>query len=250
MVPCTCARLISMTNPGEDAGQTPSSDSGGGGRSRHPAATRRRRSRAVAGAAEPTRGAAAGRAAAAMPAPGVHPAARIRRAQLRGARQASGYPPRTFRHPTTRRRRSIRRPAVRNPATAAALPRSVRLRRAVVPAAAAIRDTASRLPRRLPATAAADRLSGTRLLGLRASRRQKTNPMAIASIVASLIGVLCWHRLDRRHRARHRAPLNQIKQTREGGHGTGDRGHRHRRGIADRSRDLTIIAFVVDALSS
>src|SRR6202171_5287633 len=31
MVPCACARLISMTNPGEDAGQTPSSDSGGGG---------------------------------------------------------------------------------------------------------------------------------------------------------------------------------------------------------------------------
>src|SRR6478752_4805226 len=30
MVPCTCARLISMTNPGEDAGQTPSSDSPGG----------------------------------------------------------------------------------------------------------------------------------------------------------------------------------------------------------------------------
>jgi hypothetical protein len=31
MVPCACARLISMTNPGEDAGQTPSSDSSGSG---------------------------------------------------------------------------------------------------------------------------------------------------------------------------------------------------------------------------
>src|SRR6476620_4740892 len=30
MVPCTCARLISMTNPGDDAGQTPSSVSPGG----------------------------------------------------------------------------------------------------------------------------------------------------------------------------------------------------------------------------
>ena len=202
-----------MTNPGEDAGQTP-----------YP--TPRRGVGAVIGR---LRGAVdrssprdspgnprcrGQRSSRAIPRPRRTP----RRPSTTRPAIRSSRAIRTIRHPTTRRRRSMERPVAGKPATLCFPPPAParRLRRVVVPAAAAIWNAAYGTP---PPPGYGPPPTGYPAPEYSAYGQpaQKTNSMAIASIVASCIGVL-WASV-RSSALRSAWAMNQIKQTREGGHG-------------------------------
>ena len=197
-----------MTNPGEDAGQTPASDSrcgasepSSGGYEAPP--IEQSSSRDSPGNPRSTsRPAPSSRAY--HPAPGVHPAvAGVRHAAELSADQQGypppGYPPADYTPPTEYPSARARNPATRRRPTRGPPGYGA----PSYPAAAAIRTPQYGTPpppatgRRRPAI----RHPNTRRYGQPA---QKTNQMAIGSLVASLRRRSVRHRFDRRHRARHR----------------------------------------------
>ena len=175
-----------MTNPGEDAGQTASSDSSGGasepssGGYEAPSIEQSQEQPGQPEAPQPAEQPGYTPPPAYTPPPGY---------EAPSYPQQQGYPPQlsAARLHAADGVSGARRRATRLPA--APLPRAARLRRAVVPAAA-IRDTAYGTP---PPPGYGPPPTGYPAPEYSAYGQpaQKTNSMAIASLVASCIGFLC-----------------------------------------------------------
>ena len=172
-----------MTNPGEDAGETASSDSSTAASEPESAGYE---APPIESAVQPE------------PTPNRHPTtrddagSRRRRPSSRRTRRLRRTTRPQRRRPDTRHRGTPLRTAIRRPASRRRLSaaRSARLRAPPYPDPSSYGAPAYPPPpavRRLPAT---DRLPGSRLRRRLRSARAETNSLAIASLVASGIGIL------------------------------------------------------------
>ncbi len=208
-----------MTNPGEDAGQTASSDSSTG--SSEPSSSGYEAPPIEQSQEQPAPSQETPQAPEQpryTPPPAYAPAEHAAVGARATGLSAAELPAATaIRHPG----------ATRLPAAALSGPpvSARRLPAAVIPPASAVRRAAARV------RPTADRLPRPGLRRPYGQPAQKTNSMAIASLVASLIGFAVLPRLDRRHRARHRCDEPDQADPRRRPW-IGDRRHRHRRGIA------------------